>query len=394
MEKPVIVAAYRTAIGSFGGALKNMPAQQLAKAVIEKLLMDTGIDKNNIDEVIMGCVLQSGSGQNMARQAAVNAGISIHTPAMSINQVCGSGLRSVSLAAQTIKAGDSSIVIAGGMENMSRSPYLLDAVRWGCKLGNVETKDTILTDALTDSFLNVHMGITAENIAEEYGISREEQDEFAAFSQQKAENAMNKNKFNDEIVPISIPQKKGEFVIFEKDEFPRFGTTAETLSKLKPAFKKDGTVTAGNASGINDGAAALVVMSENRAHQLGLKPLAEIVSYASVGVEPRIMGMGPVDSSKSALKKAGMGIKDIGLFEVNEAFAAQSIAVIRELNLDYSRVNVNGGAIALGHPLGASGTRILITLLYEMKKRNEELGLATLCVGGGMGVTVIVKNLY
>ncbi len=393
MEQPVIVAAKRTAIGAYGGAFKDIPAEQLARTVLEELISDIGIDKNDVDEVILGCVLQAGLGQNVARQVAINAGLAIKTPAMTINQVCGSGLRSVSLAAQTIKTGDNDIVIAGGMENMSRAPYIQESLRWGAKMGSVTSKDSMLSDALIDVFSDIHMGITAENIAEQYDISRVQQDEFATDSQQKAEIAIKNNRFKKEIVPISIPQKKGEPLVIVTDEYPRFGTTADKLARLRPAFKKDGMVTAGNASGINDGAAVLILMSRRRAKQLGIKPLAEVLSYASVGVEPKIMGMGPVNACKNALKKARLTTQDIGLFEVNEAFAAQSIAVLRALDLDIDKVNVNGGAIALGHPVGASGARILTTLLYEMKKRNEEHGLATLCVGGGMGVAVIVKNI-
>ena len=393
MEQSVIVAAKRTAIGKYGGAFKDISAEQLARTVLMETISEIGIDKNDIDEVILGCILQAGLGQNVARQVAVNSGISLKTPAMTINQVCGSGLRSVSLSAQTIKSGDNDIVIAGGLENMSRAPYIQETLRWGAKMGNVVAKDSMISDALTDAFDDIHMGITAENIAEQYNISRSEQDEFAAKSQQKAEIALKSNRFKEEILPISILQRKSDPIIIDTDEYLRFGTTVDKLSKLRPVFKKEGTVTAGNSSGINDGAAILVLMSSRRAKKLNLKPLAEVVSYASVGVEPSIMGIGPVDATNIALKKAGLSINDIDLFEVNEAFASQSIAVLRDLKLDYDKVNVNGGAIALGHPVGASGARILTTLLYELKKRNAEHGLATLCVGGGMGISVIIRNI-
>jgi len=393
MEKIYIVSAKRTAVGNYGGALIGISAEKLARVVLEKTISDLSIDKKEIDEVILGCILQAGLGQNLARQVAVNTGLPIEVPAMTLNQVCGSGLRSVSLGTQIIKAGDREVIIAGGVENMSRAPYLLNEARWGTKMGDVDLKDSMISDALTDSFNKYHMGMTAENIAKKYGISREEQDEFAAFSQEKAKFAIEKGKFKDEIVPISIPQRKGERIFFDTDEFPRFGTTVEKLSKLRPAFEKDGSVTAGNSSGINDGAAIIVLMSERKAAELQIKPIAEVISYASVGVDPKIMGIGPVFSTKLALEKANLRIEDIGLIEANEAFAAQSIAVIREAGFDTDKVNVNGGSIALGHPVGASGARILTTLLYEMKKRNEEYGLATLCVGGGMGVSVIVKNI-
>lgn len=393
MIKTFIIAAKRTPIGSFGGALKNLPAQVLAQTVIEKLLQDTNIDANDIDEVILGCVLQAGLGQNVARQAACNAQIPHRIPAMTINQVCGSGLRSVTLGAQTIQAGDNHIVIAGGMENMSRAPYYMEQLRWGAKMGDTPACDSLLNDALTDAFYGIHMGITAENIAAKYGVTRIKQDEFAAHSQRKAQTAIEQGLFADEIVSVNIPQKKSSAVLFNQDEYPRFDTNAEKLAKLTPVFKTDGTVTAGNASGINDGAAALILMSAQKSKQLDIKPMAEIISYAAVGVDPQLMGMGPVESSRKAMKKAGLSVNDIGLFEVNEAFAAQSIAVISELGLDTDKVNINGGAIALGHPVGASGARILTTLLYQMKRTDTELGLATLCVGGGMGVTVIVRNM-
>lgn len=393
MNNPVIIAAKRTAIGTFGGTLSDLSAAELGQIAAEQVISDSGIDKEAFDEVMLGCILQGGLGQNIARQVAVKAGIPVEVPAMTVNQVCGSGLRSVSLAAQTILSGDNDVVLTGGMESMSRAPYLLDKIRFGAKMGDATAKDMMVFDALTDAFSNVHMGITAENIAEKYGISREEQDEFAALSQQKAQAAIEAGRFKEEIVPLIIPQHKKDDLVFDTDEHPRFGTTADKLTKLRPAFKKNGTVTAGNASGINDGACALIVMAAQKAKELGVKPMAEIVSYASAGVEPSIMGIGPVPASRQALQKAGLTVGDIDLFELNEAFAAQSIAVLRDLKIPADKVNVNGGAIALGHPVGASGARILITLLYEMGRRGSELGLASLCVGGGMGVTVIIKNM-
>lgn len=393
MEKVVIVSAKRTAIGSYGGGLKEISAEMLARVLIEKTISDISIDKNEIDEVILGCSIQAGLGQNLARQVAVNAGLPLKIPAITINQVCGSGLRSTSLGAQIIKTGDSEVIIVGGTENMSRAPYLLNEARWGARMGDVDLKDSMMFDALNDSFNNYHMGITAENLARKYGISRTEQDEFAISSQQKARYAIENGKFKDEIIPVMTPQKKGVEIVFDIDEFPRFDTTIEKLSKLKPAFQKNGTVTAGNSSGINDGAAIIVLMSGKKAAKLQIKPIAEIISYASVGVDPTIMGIGPVVSTRIALSKAKLKIEDIGIIEANEAFAAQSIAVIREAKFDIDKVNVNGGAIALGHPVGASGARILTTLLHEMKRRKEEFGLATLCVGGGMGVSVVIKNI-
>ncbi len=393
MKKPVIVAAKRTAIGSYGGTLSSVSAAALGKIVTQQVIDDIGIDKLTINEVFLGCILQGGLGQNVARQVSVNAGIPVEVPAMTINQVCGSGLRSVSLAAQTIICGDNKIVLAGGTENMSRAAYVSDSVRFGAKMGDVSLRDMMVSDALTDVFSNVHMGITAENIADKYEISRQEQNEFAAISQQKAQAAIEAGKFKEEIVPVAIPQRKKDDLIFDTDEHPRFGTTKETLAKLRPAFKKDGTVTAGNASGINDGACSLIVMAAQKAKDLGLKPLAEIVSYSSAGVEPSVMGLGPIPASRQALQKAGLQTGDIDLFELNEAFAAQSIAVLRDLEIPMDKVNVNGGAIALGHPVGASGARILTTLIYELRRRKQELGLASLCVGGGMGVTVIIRNV-
>lgn len=393
MREVVIVSAVRTALGSFGGTLKDVQAAELGALVIKEALNRAGVNGNQVDEVLMGNVVQAGLGQNVARQAAVKAGLPVEVPAMTINKVCGSGLRTVSLAAQMIKAGDADIIVAGGMENMSQGPYVLKTARYGQRMGNGQMIDSMVNDALTDAFEGYHMGVTAENIAEQWDLTREMQDEFAAASQLKAETAIKNGKFKDEIVPVVIPQRKGEPVVFDTDEFPRFGTTAEKLAKLRPAFKKDGTVTAGNASGINDGAAAVVVMSAEKAAELGLKPMVKIVSYGSKGLEPSIMGYGPFHATKKALEKTNLTIADIDLIEANEAFAAQSLAVAKDLDFDMDKVNVNGGAIALGHPVGASGTRILVTLLHEMQKREDvKTGLATLCIGGGLGTALIVKK--
>ncbi len=392
MKEIVIASAVRTALGSFGGSLKDVSAVDLGATVIKEALNRAGLKGEMVDEVIMGNVLQAGLGQNPARQSSIKSGLPVEIPAMTINKVCGSGLRAVSLACQIIAAGDADIIVAGGMENMSRAPYVLNDARWGQRMGNNTVVDEMITDGLWDAFNNYHMGMTAENIAEQWKISREEQDEFSAASQQKAEKAIKEGRFKDEIVPVVIPQRKGDPKVFDTDEFPRFGTTKETLAKLRPAFKKDGTVTAGNASGINDGAAALVIMSGEKAKELGVKPLAKIVSYGSRGVDPSIMGYGPFAATKKALEKSGLTIDDMDLIEANEAFAAQSLAVARDLKFDMSKVNVNGGAIALGHPIGASGARILVTLLYEMQKRDAKKGLATLCIGGGMGTAVIVER--
>lgn len=388
----VIVSACRTPIGNFGGSFLGVSASDLGKIVIAEAVKRSGIEASMVDEVLMGCILQAGMGQNIARQSSIKAGIPVDFPAMTINMVCGSGLRSVCLAAQAIISGDGEIIVAGGTENMSQAPYLLREMRWGSKMGDVKLIDSIIYDALTDVFNQYHMGITAENIAERYHITREEQDVFAVMSQKRAEIAQGEGIFRDEIIPVRIELKKNESKLIEQDEYIRYGTTLEKLSALKPAFKKDGTVTAGNASGINDGAAALVLMSGQKAKSLGIKPLATILSYASSGVDPSIMGIGPVESCKKALKKANLNIADIGLVEANEAFAVQSIAVVRELGLDIERVNVNGGAIALGHPVGASGARILVTLIHELNRRNEKYGMATLCIGGGMGITLIVEK--
>ncbi len=392
MKDVVIVSAVRTAIGTFGGMLKDVPLVELGAAVIKEVLNRAEVKAEDLDEVIMGNVLQAGKGQNTARQAAVKAGVPYKVPAFTVNKVCGSGLKSVNLAVQSIRLGDADIIAAGGMESMSRTGYLVDDMRWGSKMGNSEFKDLMINDGLWDVFNDYHMGITAENIAEEWELSREMQDEFAAESQKRTENAVKSGMFEDEIIPIEIPQRKKENLIFKEDEHPRFGTTAAKLAKLRPAFKKDGTVTAGNSSGINDGAAAVLIMSKEKAEEMGIKPLASVVSYASGGVDPAVMGTGPVPATNKALKKAGLSIDDIELIEANEAFAAQSLAVIEELNLNTEIVNVNGGAISLGHPIGASGARILVTLLHEMKRRNNKYGLATLCIGGGQGASIIVDG--
>lgn len=391
MREVVIVSAVRTAIGSFMGALSNTPATELGAIVIKEALLRAGIKGDQVDEVIMGNVLQAGLGQGPARQSALKAGIPEEVPATTINKLCGSGLKSVHLAAQSIQLGDAEVIVAGGMENMSLAPYLLPKGREGFRMGDGKVVDSMISDGLQCAINEYHMGVTAENIAEKYNLTREEQDEFAAWSQQKAEAAIKNGKFAEEIVPVVIPRRKGEQITFAQDEFPREGVTAEKLSKLRPAFKKDGTVTAGNASGINDGAAAFVLMSREKAEELGVKPLAVLRGNASAGVDPKIMGIGPVPATNKALQKAGISLKDIDLIEANEAFAAQSIAVGRDLDIPEDKLNVNGGAIALGHPIGASGARILVTLLYEMKRRGNRYGLATLCVGGGMGVSSIVE---
>ena len=392
MREVVIASAARTALGSFGGTLKDVPAAELGAIVIKEAVKRAGINPEQVEEVVMGNVIQAGLGQNVARQATLKAGLPNEVPAMTINKVCGSGLRTVALAAQMIKAGDADIVVAGGMENMSAAPYVLDKARWGQRMGDGKLVDTMIKDALWDAFNNYHMGVTAENIAKQWGLTREMQDEFSASSQAKAEAAIKAGKFKDEIVPVVIPQRKGDPIVFDTDEFPRFGTTAEKLAKLRPAFKKDGTVTAGNASGINDGAAALVVMSAEKAKELGVTPICKIVSYGSKGLDPSIMGYGPFYATKKALEGTGLTVADLDLIEANEAFAAQSLAVAKDLEFDMSKVNVNGGAIALGHPVGASGARILVTLLHEMMKRDAKRGLATLCIGGGMGTALIVER--
>ncbi len=392
MNRAVIVSATRTAIGSFGGSLSTVSAPTLGSIVIKEALNRANVSPDLVDEVIMGCILQAGLGQNPARQASIGAGLGTEKPAMTINKVCGSGLKAVALAAQAIIAGDADVIVAGGTENMSLAPYLLDKARTGYRMGHGELVDSMIRDGLWCAFTDVHMGITAENLAEKYSLTRQEQDEFSTWSQNKAEQALAENRFAEEIVPVSIPQRKGDPIVVDRDEYPRTGVTLQALAKLRPAFKKDGTVTAGNASGINDGAAAVVVMSEAKAKELGLKPLAVIKSYASGGVDPAYMGLGPVPATRKALQKAGVTIDDIELIEANEAFAAQSLAVAKELGFRREIINVNGGAIALGHPIGASGARILVTLLYEMQKRDNRLGLATLCIGGGQGISMIVER--
>ena len=392
MREVVIVSAARTPIGSFGGSLKGVPTRKLGAIAIKGAVERAGIKPEMVDEVIMGAVLQGALGQNVARQMTLDAGLPIETPAMTINKVCGSGLRAVELAAQIIKAGDADVIVAGGAENMSATAYAVPAGRWGARMNNTQMVDMMVNDGLWDAFNGYHMGITAENVAEQWGITREELDEFSVISQNRAEEAIKAGKFKDEIVPVEIPQRKGDPIIFDTDEFPKFGTTMDKVAKLKPAFKKDGIVTAANASGINDAGAAVVVMSKEKADELGIKPLCTIKSYASAGVDPSIMGVGPVPASEKALKKAGLTVADMDLVEANEAFAAQSLAVRKDLGLDPEKTNVNGGAIAIGHPIGASGCRILISLIYEMMKRDSKYGLATLCIGGGMGTALVVER--
>jgi acetyl-CoA C-acetyltransferase len=391
MNDVVIVAALRTAIGKFGGTLAKTPAPELGAHIVRELLARTGVPGDQVSEVILGQVLAAGAGQNPARQAAIKAGVPHMTPAITINKVCGSGLKATHLAAQAIKAGDADCVIAGGQENMSAAPHALFGARDGIRMGDGKLIDTMIVDGLWDVYNQYHMGVTAENVAKKWGVSREDQDAFAAASQQKAEAAQKADRFKDEITPFTISTRKGD-VVFDTDEFPRHGTTAESLGGLKPAFQKDGTVTAGNASGINDGAAAVMMMSATRAKELGLTPLAHIKAYSSAGVDPSIMGTGPIPASKLCLKKAGWTVDDLDLLEINEAFAAQAIAVNRDMGWDTSKVNVNGGAIALGHPIGASGCRVLVTLLHEMIKRDAKKGLASLCIGGGMGVALAVER--
>ena len=390
-RKVVLAGACRTAIGTMGGTLSKTPAPDLGTVVIKEALRRTGIRPEQVDEVYMGCVIQAGLGQNPARQAAVNAGIPVEVPATTINVLCGSGMHCVNLAAKLIASGDADIIVAGGMENMSMAPYLLYDARFGYRMGAAKMDDALIRDALTDAFGGYHMGITAENIAEDWGLTREQLDEFAAWSQQKAEKAIAEGKFKDEIVPMEVKQKK-KTVVFDTDEGPRAGVTAENISKLRPAFKEGGLVTAGNASGINDAAAALIVMSEEKAKELGVKPMATWVGGELAGVEPRIMGIGPVAATRKVMEKTGYQIGDFDLIEANEAFAAQSVAVAHDLGFNNDILNVNGGAIALGHPVGASGCRILVTLLHEMEKRDAKKGLATLCVGGGMGCAAIVER--
>ncbi|HEX4329679.1 MAG TPA: acetyl-CoA C-acetyltransferase [Burkholderiales bacterium] len=392
MTEVVIVAAKRTAVGKFGGSLAKIAAADLGAHVIKGLLAQTGIGTDKISEVILGQVLTAGVGQNAARQALIKSGIHEMTPAMTINKVCGSGLKATHLAAQAIMCGDAEIIIAGGQENMSASPHVLNGSRDGFRMGDAKLVDTMIVDGLWDVYNQYHMGVTAENVAKKFNISRAEQDEFAAGSQMKAEAAQKAGRFKDEILPLEIPGKKGAVIVFDADEYPKHGTTVEALSALRPAFNKEGTVTAGNASGLNDGAAAVVMMSAEKAKALGLTPLAKIRAYSSAGVDPAIMGMGPVPATQLCLKKAGWTTKDLDLMEINEAFAAQAIAVNKELGWDTSKINVNGGAIAIGHPIGASGCRILVTLIHEMIKRDAKKGLAALCIGGGMGVALAIER--
>ena len=392
MQDVVIVAATRTAVGSFQGALANIPAVELGAAVIRQLIQQSGIDAAEVDEVILGQVLTAGAGQNPARQASIGAGLPHAVPSMTLNKVCGSGLKALHLAAQAIRCGDADVVIAGGMENMSLAPYVMPAARTGLRMGHGKLVDSMIQDGLWDAFNDYHMGITAENLVEKYGITREAQDAFAASSQQKAVAAIEAGRLRGEIPPIEIPQRKGEPLVFDTDEQPRAGTTAESLAKLKPAFKKDGSVTAGNASSLNDGAAAVLLMSAEKAKALGLPVMARIASYANAGVDPAIMGIGPVSATRRCLEKAGWTLDELDLIEANEAFAAQALSVGQELGWDANKVNVNGGAIAIGHPIGASGCRILVTLLHEMIRRDVHKGLATLCIGGGQGVALAIER--
>ena len=394
MKEVYLVSMARTAVGSFGGTLKSTPAVELGALVIKEALKRGGVEASQVNELFFGNVLQAGLGQNPARQAALKAGLPIETPATTLNKVCGSGLHSVSIAYRTIMAGEAECVVAGGMESMSMAPYAINSARWGARMNNTSMTDVMVNDGLWDAFNNCHMGITAENVAEKYGITREMQDELALRSQTRAAAAIAEGKFKDEIVPVVIPQKKGDPIVFDTDEYVKPGTTMEKLAKLKPAFKRDGgTVTAGNASGINDGAAAIVVASGEFVKAHGLKPMAKIVATGSVGVDPALMGTGPIPSVRQALKKAGLETKDIDLFELNEAFAAQAAAVNAELGLTPDNVNVNGGAIAIGHPIGASGARILVTLCYEMARRGAKYGVASLCIGGGMGEALVVERV-
>lgn len=392
MREVVIVSAVRTPIGSYGGKFKDVSAVQLGTIAAKEALKRVNVDPSQVEEVIFGNVLGAGLGQNVARQISIHTGIPIEVPSFTVNKVCGSGLKTVALAAQAIKAGEADIILAGGTENMSQAPYLLKTARWGQRMGDGVIEDYMVKDGLTDVFNDYHMGITAENIVEKYSLTREEQDTLAVASQNKAEAAVKAGRFVDEIVPVSIPQRKGDPIVVDTDEFPRFGATIEGFAKLRPAFDRNGSVTAASSSGINDGAAALVVMSREKADELGLKPLATISSYASAGVDPTIMGTGPIPATRKALEKANMKVEDLDLIEANEAFAAQALSVIKDLELNTDIINVNGGAIALGHPIGASGARILVTLLHEMGKRDAKNGLATLCIGGGQGIAMVVKR--
>ncbi|WP_430882904.1 acetyl-CoA C-acetyltransferase [Fusibacter sp. JL216-2] len=393
MREIVIASAVRTGVGSFGGTLKNVSAVDLGATVIKEALNRAGLAPTEVDEVVMGCVLQAGAGQGVARQASVKAGLPVETPAWTLNMICGSGLKSVSVAFDMIASGSADVVVAGGTENMSSSPYVMKKARWGARMGNAELIDIMVNDGLTDAFEGYHMGITAENIVDQWQLTREEQDQFAYESQMKAAKAQEEGRFRDEIVPVTIPQRKGDPIVFDTDEYIKPNSKVEKLGALRPAFKRDGSVTAGNASGINDGAAALLVMSAEKAKELGIKPLCTIVTHASAGVDPSIMGIGPVNAVQKALKRANMTKDQVDLVEANEAFAAQSVAVLKELDFDKSIVNVNGGAISIGHPIGASGARILVTLIHELLKRDEATnGIATLCIGGGMGEAVIIKK--
>jgi acetyl-CoA C-acetyltransferase len=389
---PVIVSAARTPIGNFGGALKDIPAAELGAIVVTAALERAGLKPEQVDEVILGNVLQAGQGQHPARQAAMKAKIPVEVPATTVNKLCGSGLKAVAMACQAIICGDAEVIVAGGMENMSQSPYIVPGMRWGAKMGESPMLDTMIKDGLWDAYNDYHMGVTAENVAEKHSLTRDEQDAFAVHSQNQAEEAIKAGRFEKEIVTVFVPQRKGEPLAVKQDEFPRFGTTAASLGKLRPAFKKDGTVTPGNASGLNDGAAAVVVMSLAKAEELGIKPLVTVRGYASAGVDPKVMGLGPVPTARKLFEKTGLKAEQIDLYELNEAFAAQSLGVLKELGLDAKKVNVNGGAIALGHPIGASGARILVSLIHEMERSNSKLGLAALCIGGGMGTGVIVEK--
>lgn len=392
MKQVVIVAAKRTPVGSFGGVFKDVPAVELGAAVVKHLLQQTGLDPQKVDELIFGNVLKAGLGQNVARQVSVKAGLPIETPSYVVDKVCGSGLKAVELGAQAILAGDAEIVIAGGTENMSQAPYISRNSRWGARMGDVKLVDSMVYDGLTDAFDQIHMGVTAENVAKAYSLTREELDQFSLASQNKAQAAIEAGRFKDEIIPVSVPQRRGDPKIIDTDEYVRFNAKIEDLQKLRPAFDKSGIVTAGNASGINDGAAAVILMTKEKAEELGLKPIAVIKGYASAGIDPTIMGCGPIPATKKALAKAGLTVDDLDLVEANEAFASQAIAVCKDLGLKDDIVNVNGGAIAIGHPIGASGARILVTLLHEMEKRGSRYGLATLCIGGGQGTSLIVER--
>jgi acetyl-CoA C-acetyltransferase len=389
----LILSACRTPIGSFGGALKSLSAPDLGAVVIREAIARAGVQSSDVGDVIMGCVLQAGAGMNVARQAALKAGLPDEVPAETVNRVCGSGLQAVVHAVEAVRVGYVDTIVAGGTESMSNAPYILEGARWGYRMGNAEVVDSMLHEGLTCAIKSCHMGLTAEEIASRYGVSRADQDAFAAESQNRADRAIAEGRFKDEIVPVPVPQKKGDPLQVDTDEYPRAGTTAEKLAALKPAFKKDGSVTAGNASGINDGAAAVIVATGTKAQRVGAKPLARIRSYASTGVDPMVMGIGPVPAVRKAIDRAGLTLADIDLFELNEAFAAQSVAVVRELGVDPTRVNVNGGAIALGHPIGASGARVLTTLLYALRARSLRYGVASLCIGGGMGIAMVVESL-